>query len=128
MNSFWLYMLICDLLIPAVMLIFGIRFVKNPPKKINSFFGYRTSRSVRNQETWFYAHRYLGKLWKLLAPMLVVLAIVPMALTYGKTNDEISAVGLIVCFVQLALLLFSLVPVERYLERTFDENGRRMKP
>jgi len=128
MNSFWLYMIICDLLIPAVMLVFGIRFGKNPPKKINSFFGYRTSRSMKNQETWAYAHRYLGKLWKLLAPLLVVLAVVPMALVYGKTNDEMSTVGLIVCSVQLALLLCSLVPVERYLERTFDENGRRMKP
>ena len=127
MNSFWLYMIICDLLIPAVMLIFGIRFGKNPPKKINSFFGYRTSRSMRNQETWFYAHRYLGKLWKLLAPMLAVLAIVPMALTYGKTNDEMSTVGLIVCFVQLALLLCSLPITEQYLKRTFDEHGRRIK-
>ena len=127
MNSFWLYMLICDLLIPAVMLIFGIRFGKNPPKKINSFFGYRTARSMRNQQTWDCAHRYLGKLWKLLAPMLVVLAVVPMALVYGKTNDEMSTVGLIVCFVQLALLLCSLPITEQYLKRTFDEHGRRIK-
>lgn len=127
MNGFWLYMLICDLLIPAVMLVFGIRFGKIPPKKINSFFGYRTARSMKNQQTWDCAHRYLGKLWKLLAPMLVVLAVVPMALVYGKTNGEMSAVGLIVCFVQLALLLCSLIPVEQYLKRTFDETDRRMK-
>ena len=127
MNGFWLYLLICDLLIPAVMLVFGIRFGKNPPKKVNSLFGYRTSRSMRNQETWAYAHRYLGKLWKLLAPMLVVLAVVPMALVYGKTNDEMSTVGLIVCFVQLALLLCSLPITERYLKRTFDERGKRIK-
>ena len=127
MNSFWLYMLICDLLIPAVMLIFGIRFGKNPPKKINSFFGYRTSRSMRNQETWDCAHRYLGKLWKLLAPMLVVLSVVPMALVYGKTNGEMSAVGMIITVVQLALLLFSLPITERYLKRTFDERGKRIK-
>ena len=127
MNSFWLYMLICDLLIPAVMLIFGIRFGKNPPKKINSFFGYRTSRSMRNQETWDCAHRYLGKLWKLLAPMLVVLSVVPMALVYGKTNGEMSAVGMIITVVQLALLLFSLPITERHLKRTFDERGKRIK-
>ena len=127
MNSFWLYLLICDLLIPAAMLVFGIRFGKNPPKKINSLFGYRTSRSMRNQQTWAYAHRYLGKFWKLLAPMLVVLAVVPMALVYGKTNDEMSTVGLIVCFVQLALLLCSLPITEQYLKRTFDEHGRRIK-
>jgi len=127
MNGFWLYMLICDLLIPAGMLVFGIRFGKIPPKKINSFFGYRTARSMKNQQTWDCAHRYLGKLWKLLAPMLVVLAVVPMALVYGKTNGEMSAVGLIVCFVQLALLLCSLIPVEQYLKRTFDETDRRMK-
>ena len=127
MNGFWLYMLICDLLIPAVMLIFGIRFGKNPPKKINSFFGYRTSRSMKNQQTWDCAHRYLGKLWTMLAPMLVVLSVVPMAMIYGKPRDEMSVVGMVISVVQLALLLFSLIPVEQYLKRTFDKKGRRIQ-
>lgn len=36
---------------------------KRPPKKINSFYGYRTAMSMKNRETWEFAHKHCGKLW-----------------------------------------------------------------
>ena len=54
--GFWLFCTVCGLLIPAVMLFFGQRFLNKPPKKINSLYGYRTSRSMKNQQTWDCAH------------------------------------------------------------------------
>ncbi|MFT4662476.1 MAG: putative membrane protein [Patiriisocius sp.] len=35
---------------------------KNPPKKINSLYGYRTSSSMLNQERWDFAQKFSGKL------------------------------------------------------------------
>lgn len=40
-------------------------------------------------------------------------------------DDAIGIVTLIVEAVQLAILLGSIVPVEKALKRTFDENGVR---
>lgn len=38
-------------------LISGILFKKNPPKEINLWYGYRTKRSMRNQERWDFAQK-----------------------------------------------------------------------
>lgn len=61
--GYFLFMLITDLLIPAMMLGFGAYFKKRAPKDINHVFGYRTRRSTQNEKTWAYAHKTLGKLW-----------------------------------------------------------------
>ena len=61
MLGFWLYMLAVDLLIPATMIGFGLLFLKRPPKKINAIFGYRSMRSMRNEDTWRFAHQHCGK-------------------------------------------------------------------
>jgi len=36
-------------------------FQKNPPTEINPGYGYRTSRSMKNQMTWDFAQKYMGK-------------------------------------------------------------------
>lgn len=41
----------------AIGLIGGIIFLKNPPKKINWWYGYRTKRSMENQEKWDFAQK-----------------------------------------------------------------------
>ena len=54
--AFWLFMLIMNLLIPFTMIGFGFYFQKHPPKEINELFGYRTSLSMKNEDTWKTAH------------------------------------------------------------------------
>ena len=50
--GFWIFMFMTTLLIPVMMIVFGLIFLKNPPKEINWAYGYRTSMSMKNQETW----------------------------------------------------------------------------
>ncbi|MCY6372198.1 SdpI family protein [Clostridium ganghwense] len=40
--------------------------MKKPPKEINSTFGYRTTMSSKNKDTWNFAHRYAGIVWFIL--------------------------------------------------------------
>ena len=58
---FWWFMLICDMIIPIVMVIVGRMMWKHCPEHINDMFGYRTARSVKNMDTWKFAHDYCGK-------------------------------------------------------------------
>ena len=51
--GFWIFMLIMDLLIPFTMIGFGKMFLKKAPDQINYVFGYRTSMSMKNQDTWY---------------------------------------------------------------------------
>ena len=59
---FWIFMFLCNLLIPLFMAGFGRVMLKHPPKEINNFFGYRTAMSRKNRDTWDFAHALCGKI------------------------------------------------------------------
>lgn len=123
--GFWIFMLAMDLLIPITMTAFGIYFLKKAPREINSAFGYRTAMSMKNQDTWEFAHRHCGKVWRACGLILAPISAVPMLLVLGGSEDVVGTVGGIVCGVQLAVLIGSIFPTDRALKREFDENGER---
>lgn len=125
MIGFWLFMLVMDLLVPAVMIVFGRLFLRKPPHTINGIFGYRTAMSMKNQDTWQFAHRYCGKLWLRLGWILAPVSVIPMLLVIGRDIETVANVGLVVSFLQLVPLVGSIIPTELALKRVFDKNGRR---
>jgi len=125
MIGFWIFMLIMDLLIPFTMIGFGKAFVNKPPKSINYLFGYRTTMSMKNKDTWEFAHKYCGKLWFKLGVGLLPISILPLLLVFGKDITTIGTIGGIVCCVQIIPLVVSLIPTEIALKKTFDPNGKR---
>ena len=125
MNGFYVYMLLTSLLIPVIMLVFGWIFRRQAPKKINVWYGYRSARSMKNEETWSFAHHHLARTWMLVGAVLLVISVIPMIAVYGKDDDMVSVVSLVLTVIQLIPLIVSLIPTERALKKTFDENGIR---
>ena len=125
--NFWIFMLVMNLLTPLVMIIFGRVFEKKPPKiGMSKFaFGYRTIMSMRNAETWEYAHRFFGKLWFRFGIVLGVTSIIVLLFVIGKDKDTIGFVGMIVCYVQIAVMILPAIPTELALRKRFDKNGKR---
>ena len=122
---FWIFMLIMDLLIPITMIGFGKLFLKKAPKEINGAFGYRTSKSMKNKDTWEFAHRYCGKIWYRCGLILLPVTVIPMLFVIGQSVDAIGNLGGIICFIQCIPLIGSILPTESALKRTFNENGKR---
>jgi hypothetical protein len=120
-------MLVMNLLTPLVMIIFGRVFEKKPPKiGMSKFaFGYRTIMSMRNAETWEYAHRFFGKLWFRFGIALGVISIIALFFVIGKDKDTVGFAGMIICYVQMAVMLIPVIPTEISLRRNFDKNGKR---
>ena len=125
--NFWIFMLVMNLLTPLVMIIFGRVFEKKPPKiGMSKFaFGYRTIMSMRNAETWEYAHRFFGKLWFRFGIALGVISIIALFFVIGKDKDTVGFAGMIICYVQMAVMLIPVIPTEISLIRNFDKNGKR---
>lgn len=44
-----------------LLVLFGYIFLKYPPKRINWFYGYRTSSSMKSQERWDFAQRHSAR-------------------------------------------------------------------
>lgn len=125
MTGFWIFMLLMSLLCPAAMIGFGWMFLKSPPKDINAVFGYRTRRSMLNQDTWAFAHHYFGKRWLILGLILLLVSVLLMLLLLGKDIDTIGNRGGALVMLQCVVLIVPIFPTERALRRTFDEVGRR---
>ena len=123
--GYWIFMLVMVLLMPLTMLLTGRAFSKNAPKTINSVYGYRTPMSMKNQDTWQFAHRYFGRLWYRCGLVLTPVTLAVMCLGLGKGERTVSWLGSALCIVQLAVLLGSIAPTERALRRTFHKDGSR---
>lgn len=122
---FWAFMLIADLLVPLTMIYFGARFEKNAPKEINAAFGYRTTMSMKNKDTWQFAHEYIGKLWKVCGWLVLLISAVVMFFSYGKDIIAVSIIGGIVCILQIVIMICTMIPTEIALKKDFDEYGNR---
>ena len=123
--GFRIFMLIVVLLIPLTMLLFGWLFFRRTPKEINYVFGYRTKRSMRNEETWKFANQYLGKVWYLYGLLSAPLSVIAMAIVFEKGTETMSTVGFIITMIQTIPLVGTMISTEIALKKNFDENGRR---
>lgn len=123
--GFWFFILVMLLLIPLIMIVFGWIFKEKSPKEINSFYGYRTSMSMKNKDTWEFAHHYVGRLWWFLGWILALLTVITMLCTAGMDSDTVGKISLVVVVVQMIFLIGSIFPTERALKRTFDRDGNR---
>lgn len=127
MLTSWLLMLLSDFIIPVTMIGAGLLLEKRPPKEINGVFGYRTSQSMKSKDAWEFAQKYCGRIWRVCGCVMFPVTVIAMLFVFGKNEDTICTVGLIVCGVQLAFLVGSIAPVERALKKNFDYYGFRKK-
>lgn len=122
---FWWFMFCCDLLIPVTMIVCGQMMWKHCPKNINGLMGYRTSRSMRNMDTWKFAHEYCGKLWWKIGWITLIPSIIIHIPFYGTEDNTIGVVGGILVTIQVIILIASIYPTERALKRNFTDDGIR---
>ena len=122
---FWIFMLIMDLLIPLTMIVIGRLFSIKAPKNINSTFGYRTTMSMKNKDTWEFAHKFCGKLWFRCGLILLPISVIPLVFVFNKGIDRIGIVGGVVCVIQILPAVGSIFSTESALKKIFDQNGFR---
>ena len=101
--AFGYTMLLSMLITPLLMIGFGLLFIKKPPRRVNSLYGYRTRRSMRNQDTWDFAHQYCGKIWLVCGLVSILPSLVPIWLVVGESEQLISKTGSIVLGIQVLL-------------------------
>ncbi len=142
--GFWIFMLCMVLLVPLTMIILGKRAINYEVndnfdmskyrRKINIkgekewFYlsGYRTRRSMKNDETFKFAQKLAGKYWFPSGLILLFPSIVAMYFVIGKDKNTIAWIGLVVVAVQMIVLLIPMIPVERALKNNFDKDGKRI--
>ena len=123
--GFWVFMTSMELLLPLIMVGLGNYFLKGGPRQVNSMFGYRTARSMKNEDTWKFAHRHCGRIWRRWGITLAFFSLAVMLSTLDKGVPAMGRTGAILSLMQCVMLVASIFPTEWALRRTFDEDGRR---
>ncbi len=116
-------MLLFDMIVPLLMIIGGILMKRIG--KVNSFVGYRTERSMKNEDTWSFANTFCARLWIKLGTFILAISIAVSAPLYFAGKAAVVICGTLLMFVQLGVLLYSIYPVEKALKKTFKDDGTR---
>ena len=111
--------LLSHIVIGPLLTIVGVIVKYNPPKKINSLYGYRTSRSMKSQEAWDAANAYSLNLM-LWVGIATTISQVILYLLVTPLNAL-----LIACIIMCTLLVGMIVRTESYLKSNFDSDGKR---
>ena len=122
---FWIFMFIFNLMIPVIMIIIGRMMWKHCPKEINAVVGYRTGASMKNMETWKFAHEYCGRLWWKLGWIILMPSIIIQIPFINSTEDTIGIVGGIICTVHMVVLMAAIFLTEMALKKNFNKDGSR---
>ena len=84
-------------------------------------YGYRTTMSMKNKETWKYAHRCCGKLWYVSGLVMLLPTVIALVCVFGKGNDYVGTIGGIVCMAQCIPMVGAIALTELELKR--DSTG-----
>lgn len=67
--------------------------------------------SIKNRNTWNFAHRFCGKLWWKPGWILLILSVLAQILFLHRGDKLVAIVGEIICTVQCVVLILSRIPV-----------------
>ena len=123
--GFWVAMFIFNLLVPLLMVVFGRIMYKHAPKSINGVYGYRTSMSMKNEDTWKFAHDYCGRLWYKIGLIMLIPSVLVQLPFVKSSTDTIGIMTVVLETVQICVMIASIFPTERALRKKFDKYGNR---
>ena len=113
-------------LLAIIFLIAGYIQKFYPPKKINTLYGYRTDRSMQNQQTWDEGNRYsTGLMIKNAWVMLIAGITLTLLLTQFHMEENafvLSKIGLMI-FSAAFITVNLFARTERHLKNLFPNNS-----
>ena len=123
-----IFVILFSMVMPIMMVIFGLKFQKSAPTKINTTHGYRSKKSMASIEAWKYAHNLLGQLWTYLGIITGIGTIGVLLKIFDKSENTVMTAFMITAFVQMLLFALPIIPIEIRLKKLFDEEGNRKYP
>ncbi|QNM85143.1 SdpI family protein [Polaribacter pectinis] len=104
----------------GLLFLLSIIFWKFPPKKINSFYGYKTPKAMQNQQIWDFANSTFNNSLLIYSMISFIAGLVFAAFLNVELTWQPMA------FVFLSVIV-SIVKTERALSDNFTEEGKKKK-
>ena len=108
-----------QILIALVLSLLGAVFYFFQPKKINAFYGYRTTRSMLTEFTWKEANRRSSIILMCSGIIIIIIHVLLIIII-----PELVKLRVIIFLFNVVLsLVLNVILVENHLKKCFDRNG-----
>ena len=104
----------------GLLFFFSIVFYFFPPKKINAIYGYRTNKSIKNEEIWHYANTFFNKTLLKYAAISFTFTLLYVFVAAA----EITWQPMVILLLTLAV---SVIKTEQVLAQNFNSDGKKLK-
>jgi uncharacterized membrane protein len=84
------------LLVVFIFVIMSVIMYFFPPKNINDFYGYRTAKSKKNQETWDFAQRYSAITMTKAGLLLMITSFLGLFVSINENSQVVLGISLTV--------------------------------
>lgn len=100
-----------------IFMLAGFLMLKFPPKKINGFYGYRSSSSMKNQERWDFSQKYAAIEMIKLGVLLTLSSIIGLIFSPDGKTAMFLGLGLMILMV-----VFLLMRIEKAIKNKFTND------
>lgn len=112
---------IADLIICFLYIVTGLCLMYNPPKEVNSLYGYMSKYAKKSPEAWSFAQNYMGRcLFRF--GIITLILLVPVYFVISR-QDNFQDLRYILLIVQLIIGLIARAITETALRKKFNPDG-----
>lgn len=109
-------LILVPLLVGPIFIIVGVIMTIFPPKNINMLYGYRTQRSMKNQERWDFAQKYSANQIIKLGTLLLFTTVIGLLFNPSENLGTTIAIG-----IMIAIIVLLFIRVEKAIKNRFPE-------
>lgn len=117
--EFWVFMTICDLFVPTMMIVGGLILQKRASVDIDMM-GNRVFFPDVTKEAWVYSHRFCARVWIVVGSIMFVVTGILQILLMDSEHSRIGNFGILFVILQCLSLMITLVHVEHVVKRYFE--------
>ena len=103
-------------IIPIMIIVIGYLMNQYPPKKPNWFVGYRTRKSMKNDDVWKVANKYCGEIWIKMGLLMLIIAIILYILVRFEVFNFTENLLIIVTISEVIILVQTIFIVENKIK------------
>ena len=124
--GFWAFTLVTDLIVPALVLLFGIHYGKNgAPKNIEGRGGFRSRRATKSWDAWVFTHKLAARIWRMAGIIMLPVTVVMMIFAIGFSVEMLAFYGSLIFAFQGFAFVGTIVYVETQIKKNFNDYGVR---
>ncbi len=124
--GFWAFSLIITLIVPVLVLIYGLHYGKNgAPQNIEGHSGFRSRRATKSWDAWVFTHKLAAKIWKITGIIMIPVTVVMMIFAVKFSVEMLTYYSSVVFAIQGFTFVGTVIYVENQIKKNFNDYGVR---